>query len=442
MALPNRRRNKRKTKVVSAPAVLSPRQRGFAVAALAAMLAPAIVTGTAMIDWVNVATRGPIAASSLGPADLYAALTGRETELGAGGRLPETDELGAELLRDLEDGLDDLDDGVNDVPDGPLGIPGVMLDAYMRAEDRLAELKPGCNLDWPLLAAIGRIESNHARGGKVDAKGNTSSPILGPVLNGSLGFAAIQDTDAGRWDGDRTWDRAVGPMQFIPQTWAGHGADGNDDGESNPNNIYDATVGAGKYLCSGGGDLSKDADRAAAVFRYNRSDAYVRDVLEWAKAYSQGVDTLPSLPDNTVPPSNNNPPGTTPPGTTNPTVPPSLPPNDRPTTTTTTPSNPCPTTTTTTPTSTSSTTSSTTTTTPSGPTCPTTTTPPSSSTTSSNPPVNTPPASSSTTSSSSTPPANTPSTNTPSTNTPSSNTGSSTGGASQTPSSLSSSTPS
>jgi membrane-bound lytic murein transglycosylase B len=95
-------------------------------------------------------------------------------------------------------------------PSGPLGIPGTALQAYKHAADLLATQDPGCHIDWELIASIGRIESNHARGGYVKPNGDTIEPILGPVLDGTGGFAAIHDSDNGRWDGNATWDRAVG----------------------------------------------------------------------------------------------------------------------------------------------------------------------------------------------------------------------------------------
>lgn len=186
----------------------------------------------------------------------------------------------------------------DELPDGPLGIPVTALAAYRDAADILIAEQPGCHIDWALIASIGRIESNHARGGYVDAEGNTLEPILGPVLNGAGPFAAIPDTDQGRFDGDTTWDRAVGPTQFIPSTWAGYASDGNGDGESNPNNIFDAALGTGRYLCSGGMDLSKPDQLRAAIFRYNNSDTYVNTVIIWAEAYRIGV--LPT-PDSKVP---------------------------------------------------------------------------------------------------------------------------------------------
>jgi hypothetical protein len=188
--------------------------------------------------------------------------------------------------------------------DGPLGIPGAVLDAYQFAQRTLVAIRPGCHLSWTVLAGIGRIESNHASDGRVDAFGNTLGPILGPQLDGSPGMAAIPDTDRGQLDGDTVWDRAVGPMQFIPSSWRAYGVDGNGDGVANPNNVYDSTITTGIYLCSGGTDLSDPAQLQAAVFRYNHSATYVDIVLAWAQAYVTGVVLRPSAP-GPVPPGVN-----------------------------------------------------------------------------------------------------------------------------------------
>ncbi|MEU6645666.1 lytic murein transglycosylase [Saccharomonospora sp. NPDC046836] len=181
---------------------------------------------------------------------------------------------------------------------GTHGIPSTALEAYRKAARMVGAEFPGCNIDWALIASIGRIESNHARGGYVDADGNTLEPILGPVLNGVGPVAAIRDTDDGRYDGDTEWDRAVGPTQFIPGTWARYGSDGNGDGVRDPHNIYDATVASARYLCSGGLDLAQDDQLRAALFRYNNSQSYVETVIQWAEAYRGGV--RPS-PDSNVP---------------------------------------------------------------------------------------------------------------------------------------------
>ncbi|WP_326590098.1 lytic transglycosylase domain-containing protein [Streptomyces brevispora] len=168
------------------------------------------------------------------------------------------------------------------------GIPATVLAAYRKAEGALGRSDPGCGLPWQLLAAIGKVESGHAAGGRVDAHGTTLSPILGPVLNGA-GFANIPDTDGGAYDGDKTFDRAVGPMQFIPSTWAHWGRDGNGDGRSDPSNVYDAALAAGAYLCAGPRDLRVRADLDRAILSYNHSDTYLRTVLSWLEFYRKGT---------------------------------------------------------------------------------------------------------------------------------------------------------
>lgn len=172
------------------------------------------------------------------------------------------------------------------------GIPASVLAAYKQAEQTVGTTDPACRLPWQLLAAIGKVESGQARGGQVDANGTTLSPILGPALNGQ-GFALIKDTDGGAYDGDAVHDRAVGPMQFIPSTWATWGQDANGDGRKDPNNIYDAALAAGRYLCAGGRNLAVAADLDRAVLSYNQSTEYLRTVRSWFAYYQRGTHEVP-----------------------------------------------------------------------------------------------------------------------------------------------------
>jgi membrane-bound lytic murein transglycosylase B len=179
------------------------------------------------------------------------------------------------------------------VTDGSTGIPVTVLAAYRKAEANLAAAKPSCHLPWWVLAGIGRIESGHASGGRVDGNGTTRGRILGIALDGSVpGTAVVLDSDGGRWDGDATYDRAVGPMQFLPSSWRVWGKDGNGDGVADPNNVFDAATGAGYLLCSAG-DLADPATLSRAVLMYNHSAAYVASVLRWGAAYRDGVTPSP-----------------------------------------------------------------------------------------------------------------------------------------------------
>ncbi|MEU4391657.1 lytic murein transglycosylase [Kribbella sp. NPDC023855] len=169
------------------------------------------------------------------------------------------------------------------------GIPNAALKAYSRAQQVMAQADPGCQLPWTLVAAIGRVESNHGRfgGNSLMTNGVVTPGILGPRLDGTS-TARITDSDGGKLDGDAAYDRAVGPMQFIPQTWQLMGVDGDGDGVKNPQDIDDAAMSTAVYLCSGSGNLSKASDLNAAVLRYNHSQQYADLVISIAKAYAGG----------------------------------------------------------------------------------------------------------------------------------------------------------
>ncbi|WP_405056587.1 lytic murein transglycosylase [Kribbella sp. NBC_01505] len=191
------------------------------------------------------------------------------------------------------------------VPGDASGIPGTVLAAYQRVAQDLSVSMPACHLTWPLLAGIGKVESDHAAAGKVDAQGNTRGRILGPVLDGGPGMAAIADTDGGQYDGNAQWDRAVGPMQFIPGTWKSFGADGNGDGVKDPHNVYDAARAAGNYLCFGGANLGDPKGLVQSVLRYNHSMEYVSTVLRWMQSYSQQTVQVPDGAGVITPPADN-----------------------------------------------------------------------------------------------------------------------------------------
>jgi membrane-bound lytic murein transglycosylase B len=180
------------------------------------------------------------------------------------------------------------------------GIPAAALAAYQRAQTVIDAADKTCHLTWQLVAAIGRVESDHGRtdGNTLDSKGVAHPGIFGPELNGQRGTTRIRDTDAGQYDRDTRFDRAIGPMQFIPSTWSVVGVDADGDGQRNPQDINDAALATAVYLCSGNDDLSTTAGQRAAVFRYNHSRSYVDLVLSIAKAYADGDFT--SVPNGTT----------------------------------------------------------------------------------------------------------------------------------------------
>jgi membrane-bound lytic murein transglycosylase B len=177
------------------------------------------------------------------------------------------------------------------------GIPNVAVNAYRVAAARMTSADPSCGIDWAMLAGIGREESDHGRfaGAVLHADGTSTPRIIGPALDGVGSDYIAAPPNGYALDGDAKYTRALGPMQFIPQTWARYGVDANRDGKADIFNINDAALGAARYLCAAGGNLRTQSGRVAAVLAYNHNDQYLAQVLALAQAYRTGV-TVTGIP--------------------------------------------------------------------------------------------------------------------------------------------------
>ena len=170
-----------------------------------------------------------------------------------------------------------------------LEIPVIALEAYAYAA-RVAEVEnPKCRIAWTTLAGIGQVESHHGtyRGAPLSPNGDVSPPIRGVRLDGSGGTLRIVDAEDGA-AGAAGVARAMGPMQFIPETWRLYGVDAHNDGIVSPDNIDDSALAAAGYLCWRGKDLATPRGWITALRAYNNSGVYARAVRDWATAYAKG----------------------------------------------------------------------------------------------------------------------------------------------------------
>jgi membrane-bound lytic murein transglycosylase B len=171
-----------------------------------------------------------------------------------------------------------------------LEMPVIALEAYAYAA-RVAEVEnPKCHIAWTTLAGIGQVESHNGtyRGATIAPNGDVSPAIRGVRLDGTGGNLRIVDSDAANLAGDAGVDRAMGPMQFISETWRLYGVDANNDGAASPDNIDDAALSAAGYLCWRGKDLATPRGWITALRAYNNSSVYARAVRDWATAYAAG----------------------------------------------------------------------------------------------------------------------------------------------------------
>ncbi|MFT4122603.1 MAG: lytic transglycosylase domain-containing protein [Microbacteriaceae bacterium] len=173
------------------------------------------------------------------------------------------------------------------------GIPVRALAAYAGAAIAKAQAMPECGVSWNTLAAIGWVESKHGShgGSTIEADGTVSPAIYGPSLSGD-GTEHIPDSDEGKFDGDAEYDRAMGPMQMIPQSWRNWRTDASGDGVQDPQNIDDEAMAAANYLCRatvdavGSPDMVSEAGWRAGIAAYNAAPSYLQAVARAANAYA------------------------------------------------------------------------------------------------------------------------------------------------------------
>jgi membrane-bound lytic murein transglycosylase B len=187
-------------------------------------------------------------------------------------------------------------DWLDEVADAT-GIPRRALAAYAGAALVKAETMPECGLSWATIAGVGATESDHGRhgGARLDEGGTAVPGIFGVALDGD-GVALVPDSDGGAIDGDAEADRAVGPMQFIPEAWRNWHVDGGGDGLEDPQNIDDAVLATANYLCRASTAFETEDGWRAGIRSYNSPEVYLGTVAQYAIRYAEAAAAVASAP--------------------------------------------------------------------------------------------------------------------------------------------------
>ena len=174
------------------------------------------------------------------------ARNGSRVLLGAGLVLTLVVMLGTAMIALLIGGQEHGPCGAGGVVGGRPGpgaevIPARLMPLYVAAERTYG-------VPWNVLAAINKVETDFGRNLNVSSAG------------------------------------ATGWMQFMPNTWARYGVDGNDDGEKHPYDPEDAIPSAANYLRASGAAH----DLHAAILAYNHAEWYYEEVISWARRFVLG----------------------------------------------------------------------------------------------------------------------------------------------------------
>ncbi|MEK3981694.1 lytic transglycosylase domain-containing protein [Psychrobacillus sp. FSL K6-2836] len=158
-----------------------------------------------------------------------------------------------------------------------LDVPNEYIDLYKKAEENYG-------VPWTLLAAHHRIETRFS----------TMDPLLSPAgAEGHLQFMPCtfvgwsHPSCGGLGKGEIPEKDKVNPA--IIEKYGGYGVDANNDGKADPYDLEDAVFSAANYLAASG---AADGEIEKAIFNYNHSEKYVKDVLHFYHLYENQLKEI------------------------------------------------------------------------------------------------------------------------------------------------------
>ena len=158
-----------------------------------------------------------------------------------------------------------------------LDVPNEYIELYKKAGESYG-------VPWTLLAAHHRIETRFS----------TMDPLLSPAgAEGHLQFMPCtfvgwsHPSCGGLGKGDIPEKDKVNPA--VIAKYGGYGVDANNDGKADPYDLEDAVFSAANYLAASG---AAEGEIEKAIFDYNHSEKYVKDVLHFYHLYENQIKEI------------------------------------------------------------------------------------------------------------------------------------------------------
>lgn len=145
---------------------------------------------------------------------------------------------------------------------------------YQELYQLYRQIEQWSGIPWQVFWGIHAEETNLGR--------NLGSMQVISVLPGDQKPYFYQICRELRWEPNQIYGShkgAIGPFQFIPETWVRNAVDANGDGRKDPFDIEDAAYSAANYLIRKGAlvDLNK------ALWHYNQDRRYIRRVMRYLR---------------------------------------------------------------------------------------------------------------------------------------------------------------
>lgn len=180
----------------------------------------------------------------------------------------------------------DNDNSLSEYGEGE--IPAEFIPIYQEVAEKYG-------IDWILLAAIHKVETNFSRiDPMVSVVGAIGHFQFMPCTVVGWGYPSCKSSS----NGNATIPKKDLQSPSVIKKYGGYGVDGNNDGKVDQFNIYDATYTAGNYLSKNMKGKTDEEKIKSAIYAYNHADWYVDEVLYYYQLFSSDSNPMVEIKGN------------------------------------------------------------------------------------------------------------------------------------------------